>query len=153
MKEELTYEKRISYTQVLEVLNNMEKENVDKIPIKLIEFFENNSDKEYNFKLKPGISLRNQNLTEYALALLAMLNINYWCKDESEKKALIDKYSENERKYQEELRIKYNPDNLFKKNNEVKIKEKINNDNLPIRLTWYEKMISKLKSIFRKDNI
>ena len=44
MKEELTYEKRISYTQVLEVLNNMEKENVDKIPIKLIEFFENNSD-------------------------------------------------------------------------------------------------------------
>ena len=82
-----------------------------------------------------------------------MLNINYWCKDESEKKALIDKYSENERKYQEELRIKYNPDNLFKKNNEVKIKENINNDNLPIRLTWYEKMISKLKSIFRKDNI
>lgn len=43
-----------------------------------------------------------------------MLNLQYWCKDENEKERLKSVYAENKRKYQDELREKYNPDNLFK---------------------------------------
>lgn len=159
MKYELTKEKKIAYKQVLEVLNNMEKENVDKVPAKLIEFFKSNCDKDYIFKLNSENPLENQKLTQYSLAILAMLNINYWCKDEEEKKQLLNKYSENERKYQEELRIRYNPDNLFKNREEserkIKKEENIdkNKENLPIRLTWYEKIRSKIKVIFRKEQL
>ena len=143
----------LAYSEVYEILNLMEDEYRKRVPQKVIDFFDDERMKEYKPEIRVDIPLEEQKIKRETIILLAILNINYWCKDESEKKALIDKYSENERKYQEELRIKYNPDNLFKKNNEVKIKENINNDNLPIRLTWYEKMISKLKSIFRKDNI
>lgn len=48
-----------------------------------------------------------------------MLNLQYWCKDENEKERLKSVYAENERKYQDELREKYNPDNLFKNKQRV----------------------------------
>lgn len=56
---------------------------------------------------------------EETLALIAMLNLQYWCKDENEKERLKSVYAENERKYQDELREKYNPDNLFKNKQRV----------------------------------
>ena len=44
--------------------------------------------------------------------------IQYWYKDESKKQKLLEVLDENERKYQEELREKYNPDNIFKNKNQ-----------------------------------
>lgn len=45
--------------------------------------------------------------------MIAVLDLNYWCKDEEEKLKLKKKFGENELKYQEELKEKYNVDNLF----------------------------------------
>ena len=42
------------------------------------------------------------------------LNYNYWCKDEQKKKELAQLYYDNEIKQEQELREKYNPDNIFK---------------------------------------
>ena len=56
---------------------------------------------------------------EETLTLIAMLNLQYWCKDENEKERLKSVYAENKRKYQDELREKYNPDNLFKNKQRV----------------------------------
>ena len=158
MKYKLTNEEKIAYKQVLEILNNMEQENIEKVPVKLVEFFKENCDKTYVFSLDNTVPLKEQNINKYALALLGMLYINYWCKDENEKKELLNKYSDNERKYQEELREKYNVDNIFK-NREINKKEyriekdKDKEENLPIRLTWYEKLRAKIKSIFKKDEL
>ena len=44
--------------------------------------------------------------------------IQYWYKDESKKQKLLEVLDENERKYQEELREKYNPENIFKNKND-----------------------------------
>lgn len=44
--------------------------------------------------------------------------IQYWYKDESKKQKLLEVLDKNERKYQEELREKYNPDNIFKNKNQ-----------------------------------
>ena len=97
-----------------------------------------------------------------------MLQINYWCKSDDEKIALADKFSENERKYQEELRKKYNPDNLFKKNKQetmqeenVVEKQKIipeenivekKENSLPAKIPWYKSLIQKIKEIFKMKN-
>ena len=66
------------------------------------------------------------------MVLLAVLKLNYWCKDEKEKQAFLNELDENEREYNE----KYNPDNLFnnQKNNYSKVTETSNKENiLPIK--------------------
>ena len=107
-----------AYTEVLTVLNNMEAKYKAKIPKKLIELFENNCATDYNFSLDVAIPLKDQNLKRKTLALLALLDLNYWCESKEEKEELLNKYRENDIKKQEELREKYNPDNIFKRNRE-----------------------------------
>lgn len=145
-------EQRESYTEVLTILNYMETEYQEKIPKKLIDFFERNSAKDYKFDIDLDIPLKEQKLKAKTLSLLAMLNLNYWCNSDEEKQELIKHYSENEKKYQEELRKKYNPDNLFKNHNqENTIEEKVTENN--VALVEYKESISKrfinrIKSIF-----
>lgn len=43
-----------------------------------------------------------------------MLNLQYWCEDETKKQRLKKIYDNNENEYQIKLREKYNTDNLFK---------------------------------------
>ena len=64
------------------------------------------------------------------MAIIALLNLQYWCKDEEEKKRLQEIYAQNEKEYQDMLYEKYNPNDIFKKkegttienNNEIKEK-------------------------------
>lgn len=148
----MTMNRKISYVEILEILKYMDKIYVDKIPKKLIEFFEENKANNYNFKYDSAVELDKQNLNDNTLALLAMLNLNYWCESEEHKKELIARYNDNEQKYQEELREKYNPDNIFKKDNQEKIIEKnIVKEEVSMvvyKESIFKKFINKIKSIF-----
>ena len=66
--------------------------------------------------------MEEQNLNPETLEILALLNYNYWCKDEIKKKELLDLYCKNDLKKEQELREKYNPDNLFKSKNKIEEK-------------------------------
>jgi len=57
------------------------------------------------------------------LAIIALLNLRYWCKNEAEKKRLQTIYAQNEKEYQDMLYEKYNPNNIFKKD-EMKLRGK-----------------------------
>ena len=107
----------IAYSEVLIILKHMNKELVSKIPQKLLDFFIKEADSNHTLSLDYAIPLKEQKLNKSTLPLLAMLLINYWCNTQEEKEELINKYFENEQKYQEQLREKYNPDFLFNKNN------------------------------------
>lgn len=152
MEQQMTMNRKISYVEILEILKYMDKIYVDKIPKKLIEFFEENKANNYNFKYDSAVELDKQNLNDNTLALLAMLNLNYWCESEEHKKELIARYNDNEQKYQEELREKYNPDNIFKKDNQEKIIEKnIVKEEVSMvvyKESIFKKFINKIKSIF-----
>ena len=100
-----------AYAEVDTVLNLMDKKYLEEIPVKLRELFSKEKSKEYIKEIVPNKPLKEQNLKEETLSILAVLNYNYWCKDEVHKKELLELYSENERKFQDELREKYNPDN------------------------------------------
>ena len=110
---------------------------------------------EYIKHINPNIPIKNQNLLEETLALIAMLNLQYWCKDEQEKERLKNIYAENERKYQEELGLKYNPNNIFnnKKKNVISEENNVNNEkmsNLPIEVKtekFYNRLINFLKRL------
>ena len=75
--------------------------------------------------------------------------------NEQEKNEINNILAENEKKYEEELREKYNPDNLFKKK-ENKQEEKVEEqhslmvvENKP----WYKKIFEKIKNIFENLHI
>ena len=141
-----------AYAEVDAVLNLMDKKYLDEIPSKLRELFSKEKSKDYFKKIVSDKPLKEQNLKEETLAILAVINYNYWCKGETHKKELLELYSENERKYQDVLREKYNPDNMFKGHiQENKIEENIvKNEKALIekKENFFVKFIKSLKNIF-----
>ena len=106
---------KIAYNEVLCILNQMSEDDVDKIPKEVIERLRQNVSDEYIAKYDSSKSLDEQGYQNETLAILAMLNLNYWCNDHEEKAGLIGKYKQNEIKSENEKRIKYNPDKIFEK--------------------------------------
>lgn len=106
---------RQAYSEIDEFLRLLSIEQRNEIPQKLRDLFTQEKDSDYRKGIDPTIPIKEQNLKEETLALIALLNLQYWCKDEAEKQRLKSVYSKNEEVYQETLREKFNPDNIFKK--------------------------------------
>ena len=136
-------------------LSKMEQKYIDMIPKKLLELFNEEKDKNYQPNINPNISLAEQNLQRKTLALLAMLNLNYWCKDENERKELLKMYSENDKKIEAEMRERYNPDNLFKKKEKVEQNNDIKQERTELieykEKNIFRKILDRIKNFFRKS--
>ena len=115
---ELSINTRQAYSEVDEFLGLVTEEEKNQIPKKLRDFFREEKDIDYHKNIDPNIPIKEQNLKEETLAIIALLMIQYWYKDENKKQKLLEVLDENERKYQEELREKYNPENIFKNKND-----------------------------------
>ena len=145
-----------AYTEVLLILSYMEQKYVDMIPKKLLDLFNEEKDKNYQPNINPNISLAEQNLQRKTLALLAMLNLNYWCKDENEKQEMLKMYSENDKKIEAEMRERYNPDNLFKKREKVEQKDEAKEDCTEIieykEQNIFKRILDRIMLFFKKKN-
>ena len=106
---------RQAYSEIDEFLRLLSIEKRNKVPQKLRELFKQERDREYIKWIDPSIAIKEQNLKEETLALIALLNLQYWCEDEAEKARLQKVYSNNEKAYEEMLQVKFNPDDIFKK--------------------------------------
>jgi|GEM_PF-114345 len=121
MKKEVS--KLIENSEILEILGYMDKQYVEKVPKKLLELFEKNKLEGYEPHISHEIPLNEQNISKKTIAMLALLYLDYWCKDENEKQELVKLFKKNEIIHQRELMEKYNPDNLFKNRKKVDVKE------------------------------
>ena len=125
---------------------------IKKLPTKLLEMIYKNSDDKYNIEIDLRKDLKNQNISKKTKDMLAVLTYNYWS-SEAEKKDIIKRLNENEKNYQEELREKYNPDNVFRNR-----KQSISNDEnicstvamVEHKESIFKRIIEKIKSIFAK---
>lgn len=115
----LSVNTRQAYAEIDSFIDLLDEYNKNKIPEKLREYFKNEKDEKYIKKINPNQSIQSQNLKEETLALIAMLNLQYWCENEDEKERLKKIYAQNEKKYQDMIQAKYNIDNIFKKNEEI----------------------------------
>lgn len=151
---QMTQERREAYVEVLELLKHMDNKYVEKVPIKLREFYKNNASNEYEFHIDMSIPLEEYKFKEITLNILAMLNINYWCESEEHKKELLNKYYQNELRNQEELRKKYNTDELFKKKTKiVDVPEADNINNYPQeyeKIKWPQKTYNIIINFIKK---
>ncbi len=139
-----------AYAEVDMILNLMDEKYVREIPEKLRTLFKSKKAKDYSKNIVDNKPLKEQNLNKETLSILAVLNYNYWCKDEKRKKELWDIYSENDRKYQQELREKYSPDDILKKDNSPKYHKDISKEDTIIEYkeSIFKRIINKIKSIF-----
>ena len=144
----------LAYSEVCTILNMLEDEYKERVPKNVMDFFEEERDKEYNPIIDVNIPLEKQNLKRKTLVLLAILNLNYWCDSEEEKQEILDSFAKNEelkRIKEKELTENYNINNLFKKieNNENKTEVSLIEYN---KQNFIQKIILKIKSLFRRKN-
>ena len=144
----------LAYSEVCTILNMLEDEYKERVPKNVMDFFEEERDKEYNPIIDVNIPLEKQNLKRKTLVLLAILNLNYWCDSEEEKQEILDSFAKNEelkRIKEKELTENYNINNLFKKieNNENKTEVSLIEYK---KQNFIQKIISKIKSLFRRKN-
>ena len=144
----------LAYSEVYEILNLLEDEYKNRVPKKVIEFFERERDEKYNPIIEIDVPLDKQNLKRETMVLLAILNMNYWCDNADEKQEMLNSFNENEasKKIKEkELAEKYNPDNLFKKNEIHEVIEEVAMVEYK-EPNFIQKIIFKIKSLFRRSN-
>lgn len=118
---------KLAYSEVYAIINLLEDEYLDKIPKKIIDFFDEEREKNYIPVIDVNVSLLKQNLQRETMILLTILKLNYWCNSEEEKQEIRDNLYRNQQikiKKQKELEEQYNPNNLFKN----RIKTNTSND-------------------------
>lgn len=135
-------------SEVIEILNHTDKEIVEKIPQKFIDFLFENEDKDYI----PNIDFYDENweksIQEDTQAILALLYRDYIVSEE-EKIKLLKEEQEEKIKLENELREKYNPDNIFKKKN---IEENIQINNVQLveikETSWFKRVLDTILKFF-----
>lgn len=140
-----------AFVELLEIIKYMGKEYEKKIPPQLLLIFENNKDQNYQYTIDNTKRLKEQKLLDETLGLLAVIELKYWATPK-EKEMLSKVLRNNEIRYQNQLRERYNPDNIFRNNNSENIVEK--NISKEVSLIEYQKesvfkkIINKIKIIF-----
>lgn len=95
-----------AYTEVLDILKYISKEDYEKIPKSKIKVFEENSNKNYSFTYDKNKTLDEQNVSEIAKAIIAILFRDYWATKE-QRYVIIKKQQEIKEQKQKELMAKF----------------------------------------------
>ena len=140
--------------EVMYYLKWIKQEDIEKIPKKLMQYLNENASKEYKCDFDYNKPLRELKLLDETRGIIGMICYNYWCITEKQKEQYLKKLNQNEKKYQEILYEKYNPDNLFKSHKQESVVETQNITNKVAMIRYKEsilkKIIRKIKSIFAK---
>ena len=146
--EEISDKEKVG-AEVYKVLENIPKEEYNKIPDEIKAIFEKykNYSREINIDLKKGFE--EQDISEEAKDIIYSISFNYWLTDK-EKENVMDNIKQNVA----ELKEKYDIENVFKeRKNEEKVANKIVEEQRLANTNekWYKKILRKIKKIFGKD--
>lgn len=95
-----------AYTEVLDILKHISKEDYEKIPKSKIKVFEENCNKNYNFTYDENKTLDEQNVSEITKVIIAILFRDYWATKE-QRYIIIKKQQEIKDQKQKELMAKF----------------------------------------------
>jgi len=157
----MNLETRQAYSEVNKFLELIEEYLSNKIPLGLRKYFRREMDNTYIPNINANIPINQQNLKRKTIAIIAGLNLRYWCKDEKRKTQLSDTYLNNEKVHQQELRKKYDPNKVFKPYDPNRVyrkymQEDANKKDVSIiknKDSLFEKIIIKIKDVFKIKNI
>lgn len=139
-----------AYSEVIEILKFISKEDYEKIPENKIELFKINSNKEYKFVYNPEKTLDEQNVSKRAKAIIGILFRDYWANEVQREK--IQRKQKNDRLMLEEQRKSlYDVENIFKKrniSNGTEVKEELTEMTI-YKENFITKFLNKIKSLFK----
>lgn len=146
-----------AFTEVNEIIKMMPNELVKKIPNKFIEMIEEERDKEYYLNIQEP--LEKQRLKNETIIILGLIYRDFLCSPE-EKRRLQEKdareLQEVQKAIEEEIREKYNPDDIFKNKRQNIVEEKqVSNESTSMIIVeekWYKKIFNLIKSLFKRNN-
>lgn len=142
-----------AFVEVLAILDNTPIEEKQGIPQKFINFLKENASKTYKIAFDRNKQIEELNLKKETKAMLSVIYYNYLC-PQDKKQEYIELLNNNQTKLEEEIREKYNPDNIFKKDNATIIQNhKPVKDEVAMaeyKESFLSKIINKIKAIFHK---
>ena len=142
-----------AYKEVIEILNFVPKESVDKIPQTMIDTFKAQMDQNYIFNVDINKNFEEQELLDETKAIFANIFRDYWATP-YQKERIEAKEKYDRQKAEEEKRAQFNPDNIFKKkeiDNGIENNTQELNNNLPVEVKkekFFEKIIIFFKKVF-----
>ena len=136
-----------AYSEVLEILKYISKEDYEKIPNSKIELFETNQNKEYIFEYNSNKTLEEQNVSKRAKAIIGLLFRDYWATDEQKEK-ILRKQNYDRQILEEQKNSMYDVENIFKKKSyeNKEVKEMVGYK----EQSWYQKLFAKILKIFKR---
>ena len=138
-------EYKIAYSEVLEILKYISKEELNKIPQDMLEMFKTNASNENQFVYNPNKTLQEQNVSEIARTIIAILFRDYWA-TETQRAKILAKQNYDREKIKEEI---YNTNNIFQKHD---TNQKQNNMTNEVAMVEYkESIFTKIKNWFKRN--
>lgn len=139
-----------AYKEVLVVIHNLIKEDYEKIPKEYIKYLETNCNNDYEFKYNVSKTFAEQNLLDDTKYILFGLFEKFGATD-TQKEQIKDFKTNYSYRLEKEKRVKYNPNDIFKRKN-VDADELICNDTssqnelVKIRkINIFKKIVEKIK--------
>ena len=102
-----------AYAEVDYIINHMNEKYRDRVPEKMLAFFHDYKDPNYEVHVDPYVPLQKQGLKRYTLEILALFHLKYWCDDEERKKELYGLMLQNQERLEKQMREKYSVEKLF----------------------------------------
>lgn len=137
-----------AYTEIYEILSYMPISYIKKLPKELLNLFEQKRNKNYKYRINTDKKINEQEMLIETKSILAVLYKDFWSTPEK-KEMILQKEKAERDSYQNKLREKYNPNNIFKNNSQSK---KIQQDDVSNNKVFSSNVaMSKYKeSIFKK---
>lgn len=137
--------------EVLEILEYSDDNILEKIPKKLIKFWERNKSNTYKPNLDHNKSISEMNLKDKTKSILSMIYLNYLCND-AEAKEISSIINHNEEIYQTELIKNHNSQHLEKVPNIINtINENIKSTSITTienKESIFKKIVNRIKIFF-----
>lgn len=102
-----------SAKELITILNFLPKEYFEKIPNQEIQYLKNIKNDEYSVNIQNVEDINRNNVSRETKKYLAYIFIHYLANEEEKREYEII-MKENEKRYEKELREKYNVENIFK---------------------------------------
>lgn len=118
MMTDVNMEYRIAYAEVLEVLKHMDKEYVSRIPVKLLNFWQQNALKDFDYTYDESLDFKDQDISSRARVILAIVYRDCYASKE-EREGILRGLAEDRARVEEEKRIKYDPEKVFENSKEL----------------------------------
>ena len=132
-----------AYKEIYEILKIFPKELVDRIPKYKLDYIKQNMD-EYNITKE---TFDGKTMLDETAAILAILFRDYWA-TEKQKIKIINYHNTQREKMANEIKEKYDPENVFKRRNIEQEKAKKTKEALAV--VEYKESIFKIKALFRR---